>query len=314
MNTDNDQATFDTVDTSNQFDQQTTSSETVGNQNDEQNTNPSFDEAQSQNDEQVITEQQPEVDQEAIQRENNLKAERAKWAKLESENARLKKLEQEHQTYKQTIDSLNQAYQKSPKAWEALRQDLIAAGQDDIGAYETRFSAQTQQQVQNIQQNVFQSPEQIAAQVEQQLEMKLEKKQAFKAIIDEFPELAPKQGEDEYAKEEKIRKYSQMEIWAQDIKSWKPELSYQEALKEAYFMFPENREKYTKYRETIAENAGRAAANANNSTVTPPAGGAPRQNANTVAVSPEDERIMRALGLHRLPGARDEYLKHKSQK
>jgi hypothetical protein len=253
-------------------------------------------------------------EQNEVQR--NYEAEKAKYAKLESDNVRFKRqLEDlnkqltETQRYKQAMSEFESTLKVDKEAWEKFRASHQKRLGVDLGAYETRYGVQTQSNYagdQQLQQAV-QSPEEI----EERVLKKIEQRNSINDFVNKFPEFARSESDDDYSLQEKSNKFTVINAWANDLMRENSKLTYTEALEEAYYSRPENREKAIKRAQMLGEQTGRATANAQSMTQQSSVSGYSTTSSSSQSqiLSPEEKAIAKRLRL-----TEDEYKNQKYRK
>lgn len=214
------------------------------------------------------TEEQPEVKTEPTQEERNQKALQAKMSKLEKErNEYAKQVESEKRSRyfdvmsdlesgnQALIDRINDKFSKNPQAYEEFRQQHLALRGQDIGEYNSKYQAtQNQQGNQNF------NPQDLDRLVDQKLNAKEVERKTTESVFEfwrRVPEMDPRDKSPEDAEVLGVKAQA-IGAMASQYMNLYPGMSMEDAMTEAYYALPENRDKQRQIDRESGELAGRA--------------------------------------------------------
>lgn len=253
--------------------------------------------------------------------QRNVNAERGKISKLESDNAQFKKERQQLSQAAQAYQVLNQAMAGDPEAYEAMRKAIKKTRGVDIPTYREVYgdissSSQTGTD-QSGQVSQGAAPQQQAQPAgprpltESDVFRLMDDKQSTDRFLSKYPDYDPLQVDDAFEREKRFASLQDIRFLAANFKALPKYAGI--SMDQAY---------------ELAHQAMNLGASLKNAQEAGAIGGEQRVlNRNTGAIggastssgaatgeaslAPEDNVVLARLGLNKLPGGKDAYLKHK---
>ena len=252
------------------------------------------------------------------------KRELGKISQLERKARELEEKNRELERVAQSYTAIENTFKGDSSSYEAFRQAWKKQSGVDLGDYKTRFgekeasqpaqetSVNGQINQQKSQQTSSVDIDQIEQQVSTKMEMKRKWQDAFENIVKEFPEFDPKkvneQGEQErLAASQKWNTITKMAVALAFDNNGNPKMDLNEAVKQAAYALPENKEKYLAKIREEGKMQGQAEAYAGGAaSASGLAGSNTSRGRNEGRLTPEELEVGRQLGL-----SEEELLKNK---